>query len=128
MAFKLYQNPPHGGAKPIDRLTVRKSGVLGLGTQLCKEHDIVNYDYVELYYDSDTDRIGLKFLKKHEKKYGTAKIYYNRKSCIIACMVFLRDFCGLDLPGVDYGRLPIISDHGFDMLVAGPLSEIRNTK
>lgn len=51
-------------AKRVERrITITKSNTIGFPTQFCKDHDISQFEYVNLYYDQAKKAIGICFTK-----------------------------------------------------------------
>ncbi|MHC4397432.1 MAG: hypothetical protein ACYS1A_17465 [Planctomycetota bacterium] len=132
MAFELYYNNPNCGAgcrKEVNEITIRKNGVFGLGSKMCAKYDVANFTHVGLYYNKETDEIGLKLLKKEID--GSAKIYLEKsRSYTVPCRSFLSGHCGLKLDdgGIGKVRLKLRHDDDLDMLIVGPLSKLRTPR
>ncbi|MEK7096608.1 MAG: hypothetical protein AAB881_01510 [Patescibacteria group bacterium] len=56
--------------KTEDRITVTKSQSIGLPTKFYTDNNIVGYKYAVLYYDKETNAIGINFTNDENEKNG----------------------------------------------------------
>ena len=61
--FKKYTQ---AGKKFETRMSITKTGHIGLPTQFYKNNKIANYKFAVIYYDKDKRTVGVKFTKERE--------------------------------------------------------------
>lgn len=71
--FKKYVQ---SGKKIERRMTVTKTGHIGLPTQFYKDNKIDNYKFAVIYYDKDNNSVGVRFTNNQEV--GALQISKNR--------------------------------------------------
>lgn len=99
-----------GNPEPI--ATLWKSGRLGFNVKAVELFRIKNFTYAEIYFDSETNEAGVKFLT--EKGEDTLKIIHNISGSDVSFISFARHR-GLDLSQKRYYKLRW--DAGYGMVV-----------
>ncbi len=117
MAFEMYKleyQPMRGGARQqTPAATIKPGGILSINAAAAKETG--EWGAVQLYWDADRRRIGIKLFRADEEgNYMLPLRRVKKEGYAISCKGFLAQYCGLSL---NTFRCPVWYDKGKRMLI-----------
>lgn len=96
------------------KISIRGNGQIGFNFGAIKRFVLENYEYAVLFYDKETQRIGIKLT--NEKEEGISKLKVRKSSAAVSAKSFL------DYYEIEYGgsvrKFDIYWDEAAEMLIA----------
>jgi hypothetical protein len=89
MAFEKFTEPRSRGYEPMASIWSR--GMIGLNQGAVNEFELEKYDYVVLYFDRETRRIGIKFTRDGKEE-GAIKLSKRESGASISARSFMKKF------------------------------------